>query len=67
MQIGHRQTSHQAPDRASLGIFANTVNTPSLLKRKPLTAKDEASESGRKARFQLQRAAQGLLPSQRVV
>lgn len=69
MQIGNRQTPHQAPDRASLGIFgifANTVNAPTTPKRKPLTARDEASESGRKARFQLQRAAQGLLPGQRV-
>jgi hypothetical protein len=52
--------------RASLGIFANTVNTLPALKRKQQTARDEASESGRKARFQLQRAAQGLLPTQRV-
>lgn len=63
--IDARQNLNPA-GRASLGIFANTVNAPAAPKRKPLMARDEASELGRKARFQLQRAAQGLLPGQRV-
>lgn len=48
---------------ASLGIFANTVHTP-VGKPKPKT--DTAQEQTRQARYQLQRAAQGLLPQERV-
>lgn len=59
---------------ASLGIFANTVNAQSVPKREKqanLRAKtgelqDDAQIQGRKARYQLQRAAQGLLQGQRV-
>lgn len=67
MQIGNRQTPRNAPDRASLGIFANTVHTPkAALKPKKAAVHDEAVEQSRKARFQLQRAAQSLLRGQRV-
>ncbi len=48
---------------ASLGIYANTVNHSAI---KPKRQTDEAEQTNRKARFQLQRAAQGLLPQQRV-
>ena len=53
-------------DRSSLGIFANTVNTPSVPKPKKATVRDDAVTQNKKARYQLQRAAQGLLPLQRV-
>ena len=50
-----------------LGIFANTVDSPSVPKPKKKAAKaDDAVTQNRKARFQLQRAAQGLLPQERV-
>lgn len=63
--IDHRQNLAGAV-RTSLGIFANTVNAASVPKPKPATPRDEAEEQGRRARFQLQRAAQGLLQGQRV-
>lgn len=66
MQIGTRQTLLQAPDRASLGIYANTVSPPSTEKRKRAALKDDAVTAGRRMRFQLQRVAQGLLPGERV-
>ena len=51
----------------SVRIFANTVNTPeSVPKQKKQTARDDAITATKQARFQLQRAAQGLLPGQRV-
>lgn len=53
----------------SLGIYANTVDRPSAPKPKKKTAKadtDDAVMQNRKARYQLQRAAQGLLPQERV-
>lgn len=60
--IDHRQ--HLATDgRTSLGIFANTAHAK---KRKPATGQDEALTASKKARYQLQRAAQGLLPGERV-
>lgn len=57
----------RATVQASLGIFANTVNA-SVAQPKPKTTKaaDTAQEQNKAARFQLQRAAQGLLPSERV-
>jgi len=55
------------PGRTSLGIFANTVNaSESVPKQKKQTARDDAVTATRQARFQLQRAAQGLLPMDRV-
>src|SRR5664279_2587900 len=65
MQIGTRQTPQQAPDRTSLGICANTVCTPPNIKPKRI-ARDEAVDAPRRMRYQLQRAAQGLLPGERV-
>lgn len=62
----HRQHENPA-GRSSLGIFANTVNTPSVSKPKKQTTGLDAITATRQARFQLQRAAQGLLPQQRVV
>lgn len=61
----HRQHVNPA-GRTSLGIFANTVHTPSVSKQKKQTASSDAITATRQARFQLQRAAQGLLPQQRV-
>lgn len=64
--IDHRQDLTGAV-RTSLGIFANTVNTPSVPKPEKRTVeRDTAEVQGRKARYRLQRAAQGLLPGQRV-
>lgn len=63
--IDHRQDLSGAV-RTSLGIFANTVHTASVPKPKPAMVRDDAETTNRKARFQLQRAAQGLLPGQRV-
>ena len=64
--IDHRQDLAGAV-RTSLGIFANTVNAPLVPKPKKKTAeRDTAEVANRKARFMLQRAAQGLLPGQRV-
>lgn len=65
MQIGHRQTFSTAPDRASLGMYANTVCTPANPKQKRI-ARDEAVDANRKMRYQLQRVAQGLIPGERV-
>lgn len=65
MQIGTRQTSPTAPDRAFLGIYANTVCTPANPKPK-LIARDAAVDANRKMRYQLQRVAQGLIPGERV-
>lgn len=69
--IDHRQHLQPA-EQASLGIFgifANTVN-PSVPKQKKQTLKekqgDEAVTANKEWRLQLQRAAQGLLPKQRV-
>jgi len=67
-RIDHRITSGRKGSD-SLGIFANTVDRPSAPKPKKKTAKadaDEAVMQNRKARYQLQRAAQGLLPQERV-
>jgi hypothetical protein len=61
----HRQQVNPAGS-ASLGIFANTVNTKSVQKPEKKTPRDEAEMINRKSRYQLQRAAQGLLPGQRV-
>lgn len=61
-RIDTRQTLKGAV-QASLGIYANTVNHSAT---KPKKQTDEAEQTNRKARFQLQRAAQGLLPQQRV-
>lgn len=66
MQIGHRQTPHKAPDRASLGICANTVHTESVPNKPKRSTRDEAVDATRRMRYQLQRAAQGLLPGERV-
>lgn len=63
MNIDQRQDLSGAV-RASLGIFANTVHTPKKPKRAAEADKTEATTKA--ARFQLQRAAQGLLPGQRV-
>lgn len=58
--------------RSSLGIFgifANTVHTETTPIRKAnlrIKNGDTAQEQNKQARFQLQRAAQGLLPNQRV-
>jgi hypothetical protein len=68
MSIDQRQDLSGAV-RTSLGIFANTVHTPESVRKPKKTAKatdDDAVNIGRKARFQLQRAAQGLLRGQRV-
>lgn len=65
MQIGNRQTPHKAADRAFLGICANTVHTPVNPKQKRAT-RDEALDAPRQMRYRLQRAAQGLLPGERV-
>jgi len=54
------------PNRTSLGIYANTVSPPSTEKLKRTAARDEAVSAGRQMRYQLQRAAQGLLPGERV-
>lgn len=51
--------------RASLGIYANTVCTPPIPKPKRI-ARDESVDANRKMRYQLQRAAQGLIPGERV-
>lgn len=64
--IDHRQDLAGAR-RTSLGIFANTVHTPSVPKPKRATPVDEAETATKRMRFQLQRAAQGLLPQQRIV
>jgi len=67
-RIDHRMTSGRK-GADSLGIFANTVDRPSTPKPKMKTAKadaDKAVMQNRKARYQLQRAAQGLLPQERV-
>lgn len=67
-RIDHRITSGRK-GADPLGIFANTVDRPSAPKPKKKTAKadaDEAVMQNRKARYQLQRAAQGLLPQERV-
>jgi hypothetical protein len=61
----HRQHENPA-GRTSLGIYANTVNTQKAQKPKKQTPRDDAITATKKARFQLQRAAQGLLPQQRV-
>jgi hypothetical protein len=58
----HRQHL-KPPVRSSLGIYANTVNHS---EPKPERQTDTAEVQNRRARFQLQRAAQGLLPQQRV-
>lgn len=68
MGIDQRQDLSGAV-RTSLGIFANTVHTQESVPKPKKTAKatdDDAVNIGRKARFQLQRAAQGLLRGQRV-
>ena len=73
MNIAARIDTRSKPNeavRTSLGIFANTVNAP-LSQPKPKTFKpkagrDTAQEQTKQARFQLQRAAQGLLPQERV-
>lgn len=52
--------------RTSLGILANTVNTRVAPKPKKPTPSDDSITATKKARFQLQRAAQGLLTQQRV-
>lgn len=65
MQIGARQTTPAAPSRTSLGIYANTVHVTKSLKPKH-TTRDEAVDAPRRMRYQLQRAAQGLLPGERV-
>lgn len=52
--------------RASLGIYANTVHTNPAPKPKRTAARDDALTATRKMRYQLQRAAQGLLSGQRV-
>lgn len=65
MQIGNRQTPHQPLDRASLGMCANTVCTTPTQKLKRIT-RDQAVDAPRRMRYQLQRAAQGLLPGERV-
>lgn len=52
-----------------LGIFANTAASLSAPKPKKKTARtdtDDAMTQNRKARYQLQRVAQGLLPQERV-
>lgn len=65
-QIDHRQ-HHAAPGQTSLGIFANTVHTKhNQLVGKRKLATDEAITATRRIRYQLQRAAQGLLPQERV-
>jgi len=58
------------PVRTSLGIFASSIDTVGT-QPKPQTprakaARDTAQEQNKQARFQLQRAAQGLLPQERV-
>lgn len=65
LNIDHRQHLQTAVS-APLGIFANTVHTPLVVKRERETPADTADVQNRKARFQLQRAAQGLLQGQRV-
>lgn len=60
--IDHRQHLNGG-ECLPLGIFANTVNAS---KPKKQTPRDEAEQTNRRARFQLQRAAQGLLSGQRV-
>lgn len=65
--IDHRQHL-PPPGQTSLGIFANTVNAkrkPLVSKRKPETG-DDAITATKRMRYQLQRAAQGLLPMERV-
>lgn len=63
--IDHR---HHLPaaERPFLGICANTVHTEFVPKRKRATARDAAETASRQMRYQLQRAAQGLLPGERV-
>lgn len=62
----HQHTS-AAQNRTSLGIYANTVSPPPTATRKnPPTSREEAIASSRRMRYQLQRAAQGLLPGERV-
>lgn len=74
MPIDQRQDLSGAV-RTSLGIFANTVHTPQSVGKPKKAAnlrattgelKDEAEVQTIKARYQLQRAAQGLLRGQRV-
>ena len=65
MTPGVDQRQHHAPPaQTSLGISANTVHAP---KRKRAPALDESEQATREKRYQLQRAAQGLLPQERVV
>lgn len=65
-RIDHRQRLNPK-GLAPLGIFANTAASISVPKPKKKAAKaDDAMTQNRKARFQLQRAAQGLLPQERV-
>lgn len=66
MPIGNRQTPHKAPVPASLGICANTVHTPGSLNKPKRSTRDEAVDATKRMRYQLQRAAQGLLPGERV-
>ncbi|MFA7399127.1 MAG: protein rep [Sideroxydans sp.] len=65
MGIDQRQDLSGAV-RTSLGIFANTVHAPKSVPKPKKAVDDDAVNIGRKARFQLQRAAQGLLRGQRV-
>lgn len=63
--IDQRQSLNPAA-RASLGIFANTAAAKPVEKRAPRPVVESWEMANRKARFQLQRAARGLLPGQRV-
>ncbi len=67
-RIDHRSVSGRKGSDL-LGIYANTVDRSSIPKPAKKAAKagaDEAVMQNRKARYQLQRAAQGLLPQERV-
>lgn len=67
-RIDHRTASGQKGS-GFLGIYANTVDRPPEPKPKKKATKADADDTvmqNRKARYQLQRAAQGLLPQERV-
>lgn len=63
--LDHRQQANPG-GRSSLGIYANTVHTKAAPKQKRETRPDDSVTATKRMRFQLQRAAQGLLPQERV-